>query len=226
MSLDAVPFLAKVNQDDPVLPLAIREHLGFHLRALYGPLHELSASESVQSLLEQLSATLAAHGEALSAEVRAGMAAEMPALLRFALSLTRDRVRADDLVQETLMRGWRSRHTYEAGTNLGAWLIMILRNTFYTHHRKRVYEVEDPDDRYAATLSIAPAQEDGLNLQDMHAALAQLSAEHRETLVLVVLNELSYEEAATVMGCPIGTIKSRVSRARDRLAQLLGHEGS
>lgn len=225
MSPEAVPAVY-TEPDEPALPSAVREHLGLHLRAFFGPLDELSAPEPIQLLLEQLDAALAAHGEALTAEVRAGMAAAMPALLRFAMSLAKDRARADDLVQEALIRGWRSRHTYQVGTNLSAWLMMILRNVFYTSHRKRVHEVEDPDDMYAASLSIAPAQEDGLHLQDMQAALAQLSVEHRQTLVLIVLNDLSYQEAAVVMGCQIGTIKSRVSRARERLMQILGHEGS
>ena len=214
----------QLDRRDPLLPQAVREHLGSQLRALYGPIDDLAAPAAIQALLRRLDAALAAQGEALSAEIRAGMAAEMPGLLRFALSLTKDRSRADDLVQETLMRGWRSRHTYQPGTNLSAWLTMILRNCFYTYHRRRVPEVEDPDDTHAATLSVAPSQEDNLHLQDMQAALAQLSDEHRQTLVLIVLNDLSYEEAAVAMGCKVGTIKSRVSRARERLARMLGHD--
>ena len=216
---------SEANRQDPVLPVAVRKHLGLQLQALYGPPPELGEAEPIQALLRQLDAALAAHGEALSVEIRAGMAAQMPGLLRFALSLTKDRSQADDLVQETLMRGWRSRHTYQAGTNLGAWLTMILRNTFYSYHRRRIHEVEDPEDRHAGAMSIDPAQEDGLHLRDLQAALAQLSAEHRETLVLVVLNDLTYEEAAVAMGCKVGTVKSRVSRARERLTHILGLEG-
>lgn len=154
------------------------------------------------------------------------MAAQIPSLMRFALSLTKDYSRAEDLVQETLMKAWRSRHTYEPGTNFAGWLTIILRNAFYTHHRKRVLKVEDPDDSYAHKLNTPAAQEDGLHLQDMQAALAQLPADQRETLVLVVLNDLSYEAAAEVMGCKVGTIKSRMWRARERLGHLLGEEGS
>ncbi|WP_264048483.1 sigma-70 family RNA polymerase sigma factor [Methylobacterium flocculans] len=225
MPSDAMTLPAEAKRHDPVLPLAVRMHLGLQLQALYGPPPELDEAEPIQALLRQLDAVLASQGEALSAEIRAGMTAQMPGLLRFALSLTKDRSRAEDLVQETLMRGWRSRHTYQPGTNLGAWLTMILRNTFYTYHRRRTYEVEDPDDRHAGSMTIAPSQEDGLHLQDMQAALAQLSAEHRETLVLIVLNDLSYEEAAVAMGCKVGTVKSRVSRARERLTHILGLEG-
>ena len=115
------------------------------------------------------------------------MAEQMPGLMRFALSLAKDRSRAEDLVQETLMRAWRSRHTYEAGTNVAGWLTMILRNTFYSHRRKLSHEVEDPDEAFAASLSVAPPQEDRLHLQDMQAALGQLPPEQRDTLVLIAL---------------------------------------
>jgi RNA polymerase sigma-70 factor (ECF subfamily) len=226
MPSEATRSLVQAEQNDPILPIAVREHLGVQLRALYDPLDALSAPEPIRALLEQLDAALVVHGEALTAEVRAGMAAQMPTLMRFALSLTKDYSRAEDLVQETLMKAWRSRHTYEPGTNFAGWLTIILRNAFYTHHRKQVFEVEDPGEEYAAKLSVAPAQEDGLHLQDMRAAWAQLSAEHRETLELIVLNDLSYEEAAKVMGCKMGTIKSRVWRARERLAHILGEQGA
>jgi RNA polymerase sigma-70 factor (ECF subfamily) len=214
--------LVGAEQDDPVLPLEVREHLGMQLRDLYGPLDGFDAPGPLRALMERLEAALAAYGETLTAEVRAGMAEQMPGLMRFAMALAKDRSRAEDLVQETLMRAWRSRHTYEAGTNVAGWLTMILRNTFYTHHRKRSHEVEDPEEAYAAALSIAPPQEDRLHLQDVHVAMGRLPPEQRETLVLIVLNGLSYDEAALAMGCKVGTVKSRMSRARERLAEILG----
>jgi RNA polymerase sigma factor (sigma-70 family) len=127
------------------------------------------------------------------------------------------------LVQETLLKAWRSRQRYTPDTNLDAWLFTILRNTFYSAHRKHAREVEDADDAYAATLSVAPVQGDRLALQDMQTALAKLPADMREALLLVTLNELTYDDAAAVAGCKVGTIKSRVSRARERLAHLLGY---
>lgn len=223
MPQDAAPALTPVLQDEPVLPLAIRQHLGLQLRAFYGAPEEWQASAPLQNLLERLDAVLVARRAALTAEVRDGLTVQMPGLLRFALSLTRDPVRADDLVQETLLRAWRSRHTYQPDTNLAGWLTMILRNAFYTGHRRRCREIEDPDEAYAASLSIAPAQEDGLHLQDTHVALAKLSPKLREVLVLIVLNDLSYEEAAVRLNCNIGTIKSRMFRAREQLALALGH---
>ncbi|MHC2017781.1 sigma-70 family RNA polymerase sigma factor [Methylobacterium sp. CM6247] len=146
----------------------------------------------------------------------------MPNLRRFALSLTRDPVRADDLVQETLLRAWRSRHTYQPDTNLAGWLTRILRNGFYTGHRRRSREIEDPDNAYAALLSLPPTQESHLHLQDVQTALNLLSPKLREVVLLIVLNDMSYEEAACTTGCSLGTIKSRMFRAREQLAQALG----
>jgi RNA polymerase sigma-70 factor (ECF subfamily) len=222
MTLDALLTLERAERDEPALSPGVREHLGTQLRALYGSLDALIAPASLNALMERLDAALAAHGEALTAEVRAGMAREMPGLMRYALSLTRNPTRAEDVLQEAMMKAWRSRHTFEVGTNLTGWLTMIVRNTFYTSHRRRSHEVEDPDDMQAARLSVAPAQEDGLHLQDVQGALGQLSPEQREALVLVVLNNLSYEEAAVAMGCRIGTVKSRLFRARERLAEIVG----
>ena len=222
MPSTTLPSHVEAERDDPVLPFAIREHLGTQLRALYGPLDASDAQGPLHALMERLEAALAAYGETLTAEVRAGMTEQMPGLMRFALTLSKDRARAEDLVQETLMRAWRSRHTYEVGTNVAGWLTMILRNTFYSHHRKRSHEVEDPDETYAAALSIAPPQEDRLHLQDMQVAMGRLPPDQRDTLVLIVLNGLSYEEAALAMGCKVGTVKSRMSRARERLAEILG----
>jgi RNA polymerase sigma-70 factor (ECF subfamily) len=222
MSLDAMPTLDRAERDGPALSPAVREHLGTQLRSLYGPLDAAVAPAPLDAIMERLEEALAAHGEALTAEVRAGMAREMPGLMRYALSLTRDAARAEDVLQEAMMKAWRSRHTFEAGTNLTGWLTMIVRNTFYSSHRKRSHEVEDPDEAHAAMLSVAPAQEDGLHLQDVQDALGRISPEQRETLVLIVLNNLSYEEAAIALGCKIGTVKSRLFRARERLAEIVG----
>ena len=219
---DFMPPLDTGAPDDAALSPDVREHLGAQLRVLYGSLDAMIEPQNLGALLERLDVALAAYGEALTVEVRAGMAREMPGLMRYAFSLTRDASRAEDVLQEALMRAWRNRHSFEAGTNIAGWLTMIVRNTFYTFLRKRSHEVEDPDDTQAAMLSVAPAQEDGLHLQDVQGALGHLTPEQRETLVLVVLNNLSYEEAAVAMGCKIGTVKSRLFRARERLAEIIG----
>jgi RNA polymerase sigma-70 factor, ECF subfamily len=157
-----------------------------------------------------------------SPEVREAMLAALPSLRAFALSLCHNTDRADDLVQDTILRAWKNIDRFEVGTNLNAWLFTILRNGFYSQHRKKRREVEDPDGSYAARLRTAPEQNAKCDVQDLRAALARLSPEHREALLLIVAEGLSYEEAAQVCGVAVGTIKSRVSRGRVRLAELLG----
>jgi RNA polymerase sigma-70 factor (ECF subfamily) len=146
----------------------------------------------------------------------------LPRLQVYAKSLCRSTDRADDLVQETLVKALANIDTFEPGSNMIAWLYAILRNGFYSEYRKRRREVEDDEGRYAALLRIFPAQEDHVYLLDVHDALARLTPEHREALMLVV-SGLSYDEAAVICRCAAGTVKSRVSRARDRLTQMLGH---
>src|SRR5215217_8614183 len=149
------------------------------------------------------------------------MLAAVPSLRAFAISLIGDAHRADDLVQDTILRAWANLDRFEVGTNLNAWLFTILRNGFYSQHRKKRREVEDPDGSYAGRLWAPPEQHAKCDVQDMLKALAKLPVEHREALLLVVAEGLSYEDAAHVCGVPVGTIKSRVNRARAGLARLL-----
>ena len=141
----------------------------------------------------------------------------IPALRAFAWSISRNGSDADDLVQDTLIKAWSHRDKFETGTNLRAWLFTILRNTYYTAVVRRRREVRDEDDQHARSLTTAPTQEWGLAIRALQIALDQLPAEHREALVLVGAAGLSYEEAAQICGCALGTIKSRVNRARNRL---------
>jgi len=159
-----------------------------------------------------------------SPEVREAMLAALPSLRAFAMSLTHNVTSADDLVQDAILRAWKNLDRFEAGTNLQAWLFTILRNGFYSQLRKKRREVEDPDGSYAARLWAPPEQPAKCDVQDMLRALARLSPEHREALLLIVAEGLSYEDAARVCGVPVGTMKSRVNRARARLAQLLAVE--
>ena len=142
------------------------------------------------------------------------------------MSLAKDSIRAEDLVQETLLKGWKYRHLYQPGTNLEAWLFTIQRNLFYSQRRKRAREAEDPNEEQAARLSVPPTQGDRLDLEDVRTAMAQLPKEQQEALTLVVFNEMSYEKAAELMNSKTGTIKSRVNRARNHLIRLLGYEHS
>ncbi len=150
--------------------------------------------------------------------------AMIPALRAFAWSLSHNASDADDLVQDTLIKAWTNREKFEIGTNLRAWLFTILRNTYYTTVVRRRREVRDEDGAYAATLTSAANQDWSVAVTAMETALKRLPDEHREALVLVGGAGLTYEEAAEVCGCALGTIKSRVNRARTRLLKLLDAE--
>jgi RNA polymerase sigma-70 factor, ECF subfamily len=119
------------------------------------------------------------------------------------------------------VKGWSNIDTFVEGTNLRAWLFTILRNIYYSEYRKRRREVADPDGTFAAKLATAPAQSGHMDLLDFRAALQQLPGDQREALILIGASGLSYEEAAGICGCAIGTMKSRVNRARSHLAEML-----
>jgi RNA polymerase sigma-70 factor, ECF subfamily len=155
-------------------------------------------------------------------EVREAMLAALPSLRAFALSLAHSPDHADDLVQDAIVRALTNIETFEPGTNMSAWLFTILRNLFYSECRRAKHEVPDPDGSYAGQLRTAPDQGARCDFQDLRTALARLSREHREALILVAAEGLSYEDAAQVCGVAIGTIKSRVHRGRVHLAELLG----
>jgi RNA polymerase sigma-70 factor (ECF subfamily) len=130
--------------------------------------------------------------------------------------------RAEDLVQSTLLKACDRRNRFEHGTCLQAWLFTILKNDFYTEHRKRQREVEDVEGSYAVRLIALPDQLSGLELQDLSKALSQLPLLQREVLLLVGAEGMSYEEIAIHQHVSVGTIKSRVNRARHHLADILG----
>ena len=149
----------------------------------------------------------------------------LPALRAFAMSLTRSSAAADDLVQDTIVKAWSNIDRFQAGTNLRAWLFTILRNTYYSLYRKRGREVQDSEGTYAERMATHGNQESHLDLADFRKALAKLPEEQREVLIMVGATGLSYEEAAEICGVAIGTIKSRVNRARTKLAELLSIGG-
>jgi RNA polymerase sigma-70 factor (ECF subfamily) len=152
---------------------------------------------------------------------RNDVVALIPALRAFAWSLSHNSADADDLVQDTLIKAWTNREKFEPGTNLRAWLFTILRNTYYTAVVRRRREVADEDGKHAATLTAGPTQDWSVAVHSLQEALQQLPAEHREALILVGAAGLTYEEAAEICGCALGTIKSRVNRARARLLRLM-----
>lgn len=157
-------------------------------------------------------------------EFRDKLVAELPSLRAFAASLCGSLTTADDLVQDTLLKAWSNSDKFETGTNLRAWLFTILRNTYFSLYRKRSREVQDSEGTYAQRLATHGAQDGHVDLADFRKALALLNEEQREALILVGASGMSYEEAAEVCGVALGTIKSRVNRARAKLAQILGIE--
>lgn len=154
-------------------------------------------------------------------EPRLEITDHLPAMRAFALSLSHDSALAEDLVQEAVIKAWVNFDKFEPGSNLQAWLLTILRNTFYSEKRKRRPLVESviADDPSAPA---APPLHDGvLQMRDFRRAFTKLGLENREALLLVGGMGFSYEDAAEMCGVPVGTVKSRVRRARLHLARML-----
>ncbi|MEZ6013195.1 MAG: sigma-70 family RNA polymerase sigma factor [Hyphomonas sp.] len=145
----------------------------------------------------------------------------IPHLRAFARSLCGDAFMADDLAQDAMLKAWHARESFQAGTNMKAWAFTILRNVFYSEKR-RSWRRESLDPEVAEATLVSPSNPgDGLDLLALRNALNMLPEDQREALILVGAGGLAYEEAAEVCGCAVGTIKSRVSRARKAVTDLL-----
>ena len=156
----------------------------------------------------------------LDPALQSAMLAAVPDMRAFALSLCRRHDRVDDLVQEALLRAMANIESFKGG-NMAAWLFTILRNNFRNEFRRSRREVADANGYFVGTLTSQPDQEAHLRFDEFRAALAQLPPDQREAVVLVGGAGLSYEEAAGICHCAVGTIKSRAFRARARLAELM-----
>jgi RNA polymerase sigma-70 factor (ECF subfamily) len=160
------------------------------------------------------------------AEFRDELTGLIPHLRAFARTLCGDRSAADDLAQEALLKAWKARKSYKPGTNLKAWAFTILRNQFYSQQR-RAWRSQPLDQEVAeATLVANEDPSAPLELLTLRNALLMLPDDQREALVLVGAGGVSYEEAAEICGCAVGTIKSRVSRARTAVAQIIEEGGA
>jgi RNA polymerase sigma-70 factor (ECF subfamily) len=145
----------------------------------------------------------------------------IPRLRRYARALVGDRATADDLVQDTLERAWAKLHLYRRGTDLRAWLFTVMHNVHV--NRVRAARLTDTLDDEMPELAQRPAQGDALLVRDLDRAITRLPDEQRAVLLLVTLEEMSYEQVARTLGIPIGTVMSRLSRAREKLrAMMLG----
>ena len=154
-------------------------------------------------------------------DFKSELLAAVPSLRAFALSLAGRSGWADDMVQETLLKAWANQSTFEPGSRMQAWLFTILRHEYYSEYRRRHREVPDPGGLAAARAVTQPSQDDHVEVREFRAALAWLVPTHREALVLVGASGYSYEEAASIANCAVGTMKSRVARARGKLARIL-----
>ena len=149
----------------------------------------------------------------------------IPRLRRYARALAGDRASADDLVQDTLERAWSKLHLYRRGTDLRAWLFTVMHNVHVNKIRAaRSTDVLEED---MPELALRPPQADALLVRDLERAVARLPVDQRAVLLLVTLEDMRYEEVARTLGIPIGTVMSRLSRAREKLrAMMLGHSPS
>ena len=147
---------------------------------------------------------------------------QIPRLRRYARALTRDVTRADDLVQSCLMRAIAKQHLWEHGTNLRAWLFTILHNQYVNEVRHSVREGSTVELDEAPQLTVPGNAIASLELRDLERAIGKLPPEQRQVILLVGLEGLAYEEVATVLNVPVGTVRSRLSRGRDELRRLMG----
>jgi RNA polymerase sigma-70 factor, ECF subfamily len=149
----------------------------------------------------------------------------IPRLRRYARALVGDRYAADDLVQDTLERAWNKFYLWRPGSDLRAWLFAIMHNVFVNQVRRRRNEIEQAMEEPPA-VAVRATQSDQLELQDVDRALRILSDEQREVMLLIAIEQMTYDEVSRALDIPIGTVMSRLSRARDRLRQLLGDQSS
>jgi RNA polymerase sigma-70 factor (ECF subfamily) len=144
----------------------------------------------------------------------------IPRLRRYARSLVGDRYVAEDLVQDTLERAWNKFYLWRPGSDLRAWLFTIMHNVFVNEARRRRYEIEQPMEELPL-VPVRGSQSEQLELRDVDRALRSLPVDQREVLLLVAVEQLTYEEVSNALGIPIGTVMSRLSRGRERLRELL-----
>jgi RNA polymerase sigma-70 factor (ECF subfamily) len=145
----------------------------------------------------------------------------IPQLRAFARTLAGDPTAADDLAQDAMMKAWDARASFEIGTNMKAWTFMILRNQFYSEKRRSWRQAQLDQDAAERTLVAVDDPSAPISLDELRMGLGMLPPEQREALVLVGAGGFAYEEAAEICGCAVGTVKSRVSRARRALQLIL-----
>lgn len=155
------------------------------------------------------------------------MVALMPNLKAFSMSLCGNVPNAEDLSQEVFAKAWQHRSSFRDGTNLRAWMFTILRNTYLSgigHNKRNIRLTEESYNKLASMMSSPAAQEGHIDMLEFKEGLGRLPQDQRKALILTTAAGFTYEEAAELLNCPIGTIKSRVARARESLSKILGIE--
>jgi RNA polymerase sigma factor (sigma-70 family) len=213
---------AERDRDSGGYATVIGQHLALSIRDYFKVVEQEPLPAQLATLVARFEAAVAAHGQTVAFDFRSDIIKALPALRTFALSLVGDVSRADDLVQETFVKAWANQARFRPGTNFTAWLFTILRNQFYSELRKTRREVEDVDGTHAGQMTSLSDQEDASTLKVVWERLGDLPAAQRQALLLVGAEGHTYEEAATMLGCQVGTVKSRVSRARSSLLDTLG----
>jgi len=163
----------------------------------------------------------AANNPKVEAAFKRELVALIPHLRAFARTLAGDPASADDLAQDAMMKAWDARASYQMGTNMKAWTFMILRNQFYSEKRRSWRQTQLDQEAAERTLVAVDDPEAPVALDELRLGLTMLPAEQREALILVGAGGFAYEEAAEICGCAVGTVKSRVSRARRALQGIL-----
>lgn len=220
---DGISTSRSIRADNrPPLPRALHGTIGACLRSLYAPSLRAQLPRRLLTLVSQLEAS-SDRPQVLSPDrFRDDLLRLLPDLRRFAHSITQRADQADDLVQETFLRAWQSQDHYRAGTNLKAWTFTIMRNSFYSEKRKLRREVSDVDGAAAGRLVEPADQVHKVALQEVWSRMQTLPETQQEALMLVAAQGMTYEEASTILGCQVGTVKSRVSRARKRFPDSAG----
>lgn len=213
-----------LGRDD--LPTAIHDYLSEPLQEYFRLAEQEPLTPRLTDLVARIEAALAARGGAIETAFREDLIRALPALRTFALSLCGNVSRVDDLVQETMIKAWANQERFRPGTNFTAWVFTILRNQFYTELRRAKREVEDADGAHAGRLTALADQEDACTLRAVWDRISALPLTQRQALILVGAEGCTYEEAAERLGCQVGTVKSRVSRARAALSGALAESAA
>ena len=220
------PLGTAFRTDDPddgaMIPSGLQSGLAAGLRRLYAASLGAGTPDDLLPLVSRLKVALDAYDAHRPDTFRDDLLALLPDLRRFANVLAKSSDQAEDLVQETLLKAWQNQERYRTGSNLRAWTFTIMRNQFYTAKRKARREVADVNGAAAAQLVEPAVQFHTVSLKDVWSRIERLPRAQQEALLLVAAQGMTYEEASEVLGCQVGTVKSRVSRARRSFPDALG----